>query len=103
MINHRGGHFMKRDMSAFDAGFFEIGAQESRAMDPQQRLLLETSYEALENAGMPLEQVKGSNTGVYVAAFAHDYEVSRPRWARNCTCTWVESDFGHPSAYDAQR
>ncbi|KAJ4387733.1 hypothetical protein N0V93_008332 [Gnomoniopsis smithogilvyi] len=74
MMNHRGGHFIKRDLSAFDAGFFEIGAQESQAMDPQQRLLLETSYEALENAGLPLDKVKGSNTGVYVAAFAHDYE-----------------------------
>lgn len=74
-MNHRGGHFIQRDLSAFDAGFFEIGAQESHAMDPQQRLLLETSYEALENAGLPLEKVKGSNTGVYVAAFAHDYEV----------------------------
>lgn len=100
-MNHRGGHFIKRDMSAFDAGFFEIGAQESRAMDPQQRLLLETSYEALENAGLPLEKVKGSNTGVYVAAFAHDYEVSRTMCRHTVPVPGLNLIVGHLSAYDA--
>lgn len=75
MVNHQGGHFVQRDLAAFDAAFFEIGAQEAAAMDPQQRLLLETSYEALENAGLGLDKVRGANCGVWVAAFAHDYEV----------------------------
>ena len=71
---HRGGHFLDGDIAAFDAGFFGVSALEAEAMDPQQRIQVEVAYEALENAGIPLENVKGSNTGVYVATFAHDYE-----------------------------
>jgi acyl transferase domain-containing protein len=72
--SHRGGHFLAQDIATFDANFFGITAAEADAMDPQQRLQLEIAYEALENAGMSLDKVKGSNTGVYVATFTHDYE-----------------------------
>ena len=74
-INHRGGHFLNQDISAFDAGFFNIPAIEAQAMDPQQRIQLETAYEALEKAGIPLDQIRGSKTAVYVAMFSHDYEL----------------------------
>ncbi|EMR67052.1 putative polyketide synthase protein [Eutypa lata UCREL1] len=53
----RGGHFIRSDLAAFDAPFFKITAQEAHAMDPQQRLALELSYEALENAGLKLEDI----------------------------------------------
>ncbi len=43
-------------------------------MDPQQRLLLETTYEALENAGLPLGKVAGSDTACFVAGFTRDYD-----------------------------
>ncbi|TAQ84788.1 hypothetical protein B7494_g6896 [Chlorociboria aeruginascens] len=72
--NHRGGHFLKQSMSSFDAGYFGIPALEAQAIDPQQRLLLETTVEALENAGMPLENLRGSDTGVYIAMFSRDYD-----------------------------
>ena len=72
--SHRGGHFLHQDVAAFDAGFFGISSAEAEAMDPQQRIQLEIAYEALENAGITLESVKGSKTGVYVATFTHDYE-----------------------------
>ena len=47
---------------------------EAKAMDPQQRLLLEIAYEAFENAGIPLDKLQGSKTGVYIAGFNSDYE-----------------------------
>lgn len=72
--NHQGGHFLSQDISAFDAGFFGITPSEASAMDPQQRLQLETAYEALENAGVPLEQLRGSKTSVHVAIFSRDYD-----------------------------
>ncbi|MCJ1283208.1 polyketide synthase [Xylographa opegraphella] len=72
--SHRGGHFIDQDIAAFDARFFGIPPNEANAMDPKQRILLEIAYEAFENAGIPLEKVQGSNTGVYIATFTHDYE-----------------------------
>jgi acyl transferase domain-containing protein len=70
----KSGYFLQEDISAFDARFFGIAPLEASAMDPQQRLLLETTYEALEDAGIPLERLRGSDTSVIVAAFGRDYE-----------------------------
>lgn len=71
--NHRGGHFLDSDIATFDGKFFGIPPQECEAIDPQYRLQLEVTYEALENAGLPLEKLRGSNTAVYVATFGNDY------------------------------
>ncbi|EDO04615.1 hypothetical protein SS1G_07098 [Sclerotinia sclerotiorum 1980 UF-70] len=70
----RGGYFLKSNVAEFDAGFFGISELEAAAIDPQQRILLEVTYEAMENAGLSIDSVKGSHTGVYVATFTHDYE-----------------------------
>ncbi|PYI08361.1 hypothetical protein BO78DRAFT_364974 [Aspergillus sclerotiicarbonarius CBS 121057] len=70
----KGGHFLAEDVTAFDAPFFSVSAVEAASMDPQQRLLLETSYVALENAGIPMQQVTGSKTSVYVGCFTDDYK-----------------------------
>jgi len=72
-LNSRGGHFLDQDIASFDASFFGISAFECEAIDPQHRIQLEVAYEALENAGIPIETVKGSQTAVYVAAFSQDY------------------------------
>ncbi|GAB1312343.1 Polyketide synthase [Madurella fahalii] len=68
-----GGHFLEEDVAAFDAPFFSITAQEATAMDPTARMLLEVTYEALENAGLPIENIAGSDTSCYVGCFTRDY------------------------------
>ena len=73
-MNSPYGHFLVEDVAAFDAPFFSIPPVEAQSMDPQQRLMLETSYHALENAGIPMETLAGSNTAVYVGSSARDYE-----------------------------
>ena len=72
--NHRGGHFLGQDIASFDAAFFGISPVEAQAIDPQQRLLLETTYEAFEDAGIPSEWARGSDTAVYTAMFTRDYD-----------------------------
>lgn len=48
----------------FDHAFFHITPVEAIAIDPQQRMLLEVAYEAIENAGIPLEDFMGTDTSV---------------------------------------
>ena len=35
-------------------------------MDPQHKLLLQCTYRALEDAGVAVESINGSRTGVYI-------------------------------------
>ncbi|KAH9904190.1 hypothetical protein F4778DRAFT_734349 [Xylariomycetidae sp. FL2044] len=73
-LHSLGGYFIDDDPAGFDAPFFSVTAEEANAMDPQQRWLLETSYQAFENAGTTLEQLKGSRTGVFTASsMSNDY------------------------------
>nr|UPX44674.1 Type I Iterative PKS [Penicillium fuscum]UXX61831.1 Type I Iterative PKS [Penicillium fuscum] len=69
----RGGHFLEEHLGLFDAAFFNFSTETASTLDPQFRLQLESVYEALENAGLPLSQVAGSNTSVFAGTFFHDY------------------------------
>ncbi|KAK4106755.1 hypothetical protein N658DRAFT_461640 [Parathielavia hyrcaniae] len=68
-----GGHFLDQDVAALDAPFFNMTTQEATAVDPTARMLLEVTYEALENAGLPMEELAGSDTSCYVGCFTRDY------------------------------
>jgi acyl transferase domain-containing protein len=83
----KGGHFLKQDPYVFDAAFFNITATEALALDPKQRIAMEVAYEAFENAGMPLQDVSGSQTACYIGSGMSDYRQS------------VERDFMHAPKY----
>ncbi len=71
-VNGRWGGFVE-NIDRFDAHFFGISPREATHLDPRQRLMLETSWEALEDAGIPADSLAGSKTGVFVAVLTSDY------------------------------
>ncbi|MBH8552330.1 SDR family oxidoreductase, partial [Nostocaceae cyanobacterium CENA357] len=84
-MNTRWGGFLE-DVDQFDAGFFGISPREAESIDPQQRLVLEVSWEALENAGIAPQRLKGSQTGVFIGISTNDY---------------ARLQFNHPTGTDA--
>jgi acyl transferase domain-containing protein/acyl carrier protein len=71
-MNTRWGGFLDQ-VDRFDAQAFRISPREAAQMDPQQRLMLELCSEALDDAGVALEPLRGSDTGVFVGAMWSDY------------------------------
>ena len=61
------------EIDQFDASFFRISPIEAEMLDPQQRLMLETSWQALEDAGIDPDGLKGSRTGVYAGISNNEY------------------------------
>src|SRR5436305_7650730 len=67
------GGFLQENVGDFDARFFGISPREAVEMDPQQRMLLEVSWQALERAGIPPRQLKGTQTGVFIGIIGSEY------------------------------
>lgn len=62
----RQGGFISSPLGCYDAGFFGISPREGRSLDPMQYMMLETCWEAFERAGYTSEQLRGSQTGVFI-------------------------------------
>lgn len=55
-----------KNISQFDATFFGVHAKQAHVMDPQLRMLLELTYEAIVDAGINPNDVRGTKTGVFI-------------------------------------
>ncbi len=67
----RWGSFID-DVGGFDRDFFNFSEREAQWMDPQVRLLLHTIYATAEDAGL-INEIRGSNTGVFAGICFDDY------------------------------
>ncbi|XP_053376816.1 fatty acid synthase-like [Mercenaria mercenaria] len=76
-----------KDLSKFDASFFGVHPKQANSMDPQLRILLEVTYEAIIDAGVNPEDIRGSKTGVFIGASASE---SHDAWMKE-----VENTVGY--------
>ena len=88
-----GGFLSDEVVSSFDPAQFGITQTEAKHMDPTHRLLLTASYEALVDAGLSKEAVKGRQVGVFVGA-------SGGRGEPELSGT-SSTEYSRPSVYDA--
>ncbi|XP_058453845.1 fatty acid synthase-like [Malaya genurostris] len=63
------------NLSKFDGQFFGYDRRRCHTMDPQQRMLLEHTYEAILDAGVNPESMRGSRTGVFCGLCFSETEV----------------------------
>ncbi|MFJ4654445.1 SDR family NAD(P)-dependent oxidoreductase [Nocardia sp. NPDC088792] len=66
------GGFLAGPIDEFDARFFGMSPRDAAALDPQQRVLLEVTWEAFEDAGIPLNSTAGADIGTYIGGFTFD-------------------------------
>ena len=64
--------FLQEPFDVFDPLFFDMTPREVANLDPQQRFLLEVTFEAIDDAGLQIERLKGSDTGVFIGGFGAD-------------------------------
>ncbi len=64
------------DIEGFDHRFYGMTAPESAQTDPQQRILLEVTWEALEDAGLVPDRLRGSRCGVFIGIATTDYGIN---------------------------
>ncbi|MDT5370178.1 MAG: phthiocerol/phenolphthiocerol synthesis type-I polyketide synthase, partial [Mycobacterium sp.] len=76
ICTREGGFITSWQPDEFDAEFFGIAPREAAAMDPQQRLVLEVAWEALENAGITPQTIRGTQTGVFIGLTTNDYSLT---------------------------
>ncbi|MEU4447802.1 beta-ketoacyl synthase N-terminal-like domain-containing protein [Actinosynnema sp. NPDC050801] len=58
----------------FDPLVFGITPRDAALMDPQERLFLQACWEALDDAGLTRERMRGSRVGVFAGAMYSDYQ-----------------------------
>jgi hypothetical protein len=61
-----GGFLSESVLNDFDGSMFGISDAEAERMDPSQRLLLQVSYDALEDAKLTMDKLRGTDVGVFV-------------------------------------
>ncbi|EGG14543.1 putative fatty acid synthase [Cavenderia fasciculata] len=77
--NKYGGFIEEDEWKRFDPLFFGISPKETTYLDPQQRVLQTCMWEALEDAHIQPQKIRGSKTGVYLGLMNQDYQKQQHR------------------------
>ncbi|RWS03822.1 fatty acid synthase-like protein, partial [Dinothrombium tinctorium] len=85
-----------KEISKIDAEFFKMCAKEAEFLDPQYRVLHEVVYEAIYDAGLIPETLRGSKTAVLVGECVKEvnHDFGRDLLERDKDRALVENDCG---------
>lgn len=61
----------------FDPEAFGIAPRDALTMEPQQRLMIEVTWDALDDAGIPIDSIAGERVAVILGYMAEDYSRER--------------------------
>lgn len=75
-ISSKKGGFLEHP-ELFDPEAFGIAPRDALTMEPQQRLMIEVTWDALDDAGIPIESVAGERVAVILGYMAEDYSRER--------------------------
>ncbi|MFF7730853.1 acyltransferase domain-containing protein [Streptomyces sp. NPDC008001] len=84
----RVGGWLAGDIGGFDPQAFGMSGREADWLDPQHRLLLMVAWEALEHAGIPLQALRGSRTGVFAGMYSMDNLLRGHRRPQEADAYW---------------
>ncbi len=101
-MNSKWGGFVP-GIDQFDPAFFGISAKEAVELDPQHRLLLETAWRLFEHAGLKLEAVEKSETGVFVGISTNDYLYTKIKLSPGMETFDAYSGLGNANSIAANR
>lgn len=68
------GKIKDEDLEKFDSTFFSVHQKQAECMDPQMRMLLESTHEAIIDAGLNPQELRGTRTGVYIGVSNSEVE-----------------------------
>ncbi|XP_056629975.1 fatty acid synthase-like [Diorhabda sublineata] len=91
------------EIDKYDTGFFGIHQNESETQDILSRKLIEKSVEAIFDAGLNLEDLKNTNSGVYVGTCFSEMEInnlfSEKKYRKNGFSGCTRSSIAHRISY----
>jgi acyl transferase domain-containing protein/acyl carrier protein len=66
------GCFVQGDVWAWEPEAFAVAPAERESVDPQARIMMEVAWEAVQHAGIPVDRIRGTRTGVWIGNYSLD-------------------------------
>lgn len=75
-LSAHSGKIKDSDLQSFDYKFFGMDEKQAELMDPQMRMLLESTYESIIDAGFHPQELRATQTSIYIGISRSDVDDS---------------------------